>query len=185
MFNMPEHNLPIECERLRLRDFRSSDLERFTDYRADPDIARYQGWEDFCKEDAMEFFEIQDSLRFGVAGTWYQIAIAESDTDLMVGDCVIHFTGDKSLVEIGFTLAPEAHGKGYAFEAISALVHLIFHSLRKLQIIAVTHAHNAVAHRLLGRLGFDSREHESTDPEPELLHRLSLEHWKQLQKTSA
>jgi len=129
-------------------------------------------------DDALEFFEVLQPLRFGVAGTWYQIAIAGLETDEIVGDCVIHFTGDDSVVEIGFTLACEVHGKGYAHESISRLVELIFNTLGKQRIVAVTHAHNSAAHRLLERLGFDSRDFDSADPDPEFIHALTLEHWK-------
>ena len=184
---MPIHHcpyLPIECQRLRLRDFLRSDLEQFTDYRANPDIARYQGWDDFCTADANEFFKTLLPLRFGVAGTWYQVAIADRETDRLIGDCVIHFTGDDLTVEIGFTLAPESHGRGYAHEAISAFVELIFNTLDKKRIVAITHARNDAAHRLLKRLGFDSREHVSADPDPELIHTLVYERWVQLQNTA-
>ena len=68
--------LPLHCEHLRLREFRHDDLAPFATYRANPDIARYQDWDEFCLEDALGFYEILRHLRFGVAGTWYQIAIA-------------------------------------------------------------------------------------------------------------
>ena len=184
---MPDNHcphLPIECQRLRLRDFLRSDLEQFTEYRANPDIARYQGWDEFCTADANEFFATLLPLKFSVAGTWYQVAIANRETDQLIGDCVIHFTGDDSLVEIGFTLAPEFHGHGYAHEAISALDELIFNTLGKKRIVAITHAHNDAAHRLLKRLGFDSREHVSADPDPELIHSLDYDDWAQLQNSA-
>ncbi len=177
---MPEHHcrhLPIECKHLLLRDFRRSDLAQFAAYRANPDIARYQGWEDFHIGDAEEFFAIQLPLRFGVAGSWYQVAIASLETDRMIGDCVIHFTGDETQVEIGFTLAPEAHGRGFAFEAVSALIELVFNTLGKQRIIAITHAHNDAAGRLLTRLGFDQCEHASEGADPERLHTLHRNQW--------
>jgi len=108
-----------------------------------------------------------------VAGSWYQVAIARIDTDEMLGDCVIHFTADESQVEIGFTLAPGAQGAGYAFEAVNALIGLIFNTLGKQRIIAITHAHNEAAHRLLNRLGFDHLKYDSANLEPELLHTLN------------
>ncbi len=172
----PEHtcpHLPIECRRLRLRDFRRGDLDTFATYRANPDIARYQGWDDFSREDALEFFAVLLPLRFAVARSWYQIAIAGLESDEMLGDCAIHFTGDEPRVEIGFTLAPDAHGEGYAFEAVSALIDLVFNTLDKQSIFAITHAHNAAANRLLKRLGFDRRKHNSGNREPELLHTLN------------
>lgn len=170
-------HLPLECQRIRLRDFRADDLDAFAAYRADPDIARYQGWDDYSRADAREFLAFQLPLRFAVTGSWYQVAIAGREDDRLLGDCAIHFTTDESQVEIGFTLAQESQGNGYAYEAVSALINIVFSNLGKQRIIAIAHAHNAAAGRLLNRLGFDHCEYNSANPDPELLHTLDRAAW--------
>jgi RimJ/RimL family protein N-acetyltransferase len=37
----------IETERLILRQFKDSDIDSFYKYRANPDVALYQGWENY------------------------------------------------------------------------------------------------------------------------------------------
>ena len=37
----------IETERLVLRRFGRDDVEPFAAYRGDPDVARYQSWQDY------------------------------------------------------------------------------------------------------------------------------------------
>lgn len=144
---------PIETERLRLRAFRRQDLDAFTAYRADVEVARYQGWSDYTRADADAFFEAQQALTFGELDTWYQIAIAERATDELVGDCVLHFLADRQ-VEIGFTLAPGHQGQGLMSEAIRALLTFAFEDLDTHRVTATTDARNRSCVALLERLGF-------------------------------
>lgn len=37
----------FETERLICRAFERADLQAFTAYRADPEVARYQSWQDY------------------------------------------------------------------------------------------------------------------------------------------
>jgi RimJ/RimL family protein N-acetyltransferase len=68
--------------------------------------------------------------------TRYQLGIAfRSDRDL-IGDCGIHILGDPRLAEIGITVAPRFQCRGYATEALRAIVGYLFGKLRKDRISA-------------------------------------------------
>ena len=45
----------IETERLVLRRFERDDVEAFAAYRGDPDVARYQSWQDYTHAEAEAF----------------------------------------------------------------------------------------------------------------------------------
>ena len=46
----------LETERLFLRQFKDSDLEFFLEYRNDPEVAKYQGWDvPYAREKAIKF----------------------------------------------------------------------------------------------------------------------------------
>ena len=47
----------FETRRLLARSFAAGDVEAFVAYRADPDVARYQGWSDFTPERGTAFVE--------------------------------------------------------------------------------------------------------------------------------
>ncbi|CAE7216492.1 p20 [Symbiodinium natans] len=131
-------------ERLRLRPFAEKDLESFAAYRRDPEVARFQSWdaEAYTLEKAKQLFETS-CQEFNVPGTWYQMAVADAETDELVGDCAIHFLEDGQQVEIGYTLAREHQGKGFAREAVDSLVHFLFFVLKKRRIAATTDVLNA------------------------------------------
>ena len=101
--------------RLVLRRFRSADIEAFVRYRADPAIARFQSWENFTPEDGGAFFDWVSGQHPDTPGEWFQFAIELAGTGAMIGDCAMHSRADsRTEVEIGFTLAPAHHGRGYA-----------------------------------------------------------------------
>ncbi len=154
----------LETARCRLRDFEEQDLVTFARYRADPAIARYQSWSGYSLADAERLYARQQKTPFGEPGSWYQIAIADRESDALLGDCALHFLGADE-VEIGFTLAPEQQGKGLAREAVRALLTHLFSKLGKRRVLAVTDAENKPAQELLLTLGFfedESRRQQVT-----------------------
>ncbi len=137
-----------------IRPFQEQDLEIFTRYRADKNIAQYQGWSDYTYEKALEFFANMDYSTFAKINTWYQFAITTKNTDTIQGDMAIHFTSDNSIIEIGYTIAPENQGKGMAFECVSALIDYAFKELNINQILAYTDVKNQPSYKLLEKLNF-------------------------------
>lgn len=148
----------FSSERLVLRDFRKEDLVAFTEYRNDPEVARYQSWQDYDMERAQLFYVGQMAQLFGQLGSWYQIAICDKASDKILGDCVIHFI-DEQQVEVGFTLAANNQRKGYATEAMKRLLAFIFNDLGKHRVTAVIDVLNQGSIRLLDSTGFRREAH--------------------------
>src|SRR5690348_17956625 len=111
-----------EGPRCRLRAFAERDLAEFARYRALPEVARYQSWEQYTLEDARRLYSKQQDATYGAAGSWHQVAIADRTSDALMGDCALHFLDDGQGLEIGFTLAPERQGHGLAREAVGLLL---------------------------------------------------------------
>ena len=57
------------------------------------------------------------------------------------------------MAEIGYTLAPEHHGHGYATEAVRALIDFAYERLDLHSVRAVTDARNTASIRVAERLG--------------------------------
>ena len=92
----------------------------------------------------MRCFEEQAKLHPDVEGTWFQMVIEHVETGKIIGDCAMKaIEGQPGQVEIGFTLAAEHQGKGYATEAVARLLDYVFGELGKHRVIAVTDARNA------------------------------------------
>ena len=146
--------------RLILRRFRPTDLPALGGYRSDPDVARYQDWESSSEPEGRLFLERQMRLHPDVTGTWFQMAIELTEAGPLIGDLGLHTLADRpGQVEIGFTLAREHQGKGYATEAVACVLDYVFGQLGKHRVIAVTDARNAPAARVLERVGMRREGH--------------------------
>jgi len=148
--------IEIETERLSLRPFQADDLEAFVDYRCDPEVARYQSWDDtYSMADAESFLSSQRGLAFGQPGEWLQLAIVDRETGAVLGDCAVRVATDQpATAEIGVTLARASQGKGLATEALTALVTELFEKCGMHRVVAEADDRNAPIRRLLERLGF-------------------------------
>ncbi|MDX9992222.1 MAG: GNAT family N-acetyltransferase [Anaerolineales bacterium] len=150
----------IETIRLVIRPFRDSDLEPFLAYRNDPEVARYQGWEvPYPRQNALEFIgEMKDAQL--VPGAWLQLALELRETGETVGDLAIHcMKSDPRQAYLGYSLARAHWGKGYASEAIRALLDLLFGKLNLHRVVAECDLENDASWRLLERLGFRREAH--------------------------
>src|SRR5690242_5787668 len=106
----------LATERLTLRRFRADDAAAFAAYRSVPEVARYQSWEaPVSIEEAtarVQEFAAGDPSAPG----WFQYAI---DLDgVLIGDIGLKLHENLMQAEIGFTLAPQYQGQGYATEAV-------------------------------------------------------------------
>lgn len=153
--------LPVETDRLLLRPFEDRDIEPFSAYRSDPDVARYQSWEaPFSIEQATRFVEAMKESEFAVRGEWYQIAVELKSEALLVGDCafcISHEDGQQA--EIGCTFDPGHQGKGFATEAVTKLLEILFDGLGLHRVYAICDVRNTPSYRVLERLGFRRETH--------------------------
>ena len=153
-------------QRLILRRFRRGDAVSFAAYRTVPAVARFQSWDaPYSVQRGEEFVRKLEGTDPDTPGAWFQFAVTLRQDGTLVGDCG---TGvrldDPRQVEIGFTIAPEHQGNGYASEAVRALVGYWFRYRGKHRVTASCDARNAASARVLRRAGFRPEGHlrEST-----------------------
>ena len=72
----------------------------------------------------------------------------------LIGDIGLHFLEGNDQIEIGFTIDPKFQRKGYAQEAVSAVIRLMFNDYGKHRIIASVDPQNQKSINLLEKLGF-------------------------------
>ncbi len=143
-----------ETNRLVLRHFCLTDVESFYLYRSNPDIARFQSWDNYQHDQAAAFINKQIEASPNIPGAWLQYAVALKTTNQLIGDCAVHtLESQPDIVEIGFTVAPEFHGQGYATEAVTGLLGYLFAKLNKHKVIAYSNVENESSVRLLERVG--------------------------------
>lgn len=163
--------------RLTLRSFRPADAATFAAYRSDPAVAEYQGWDaPFPLEAAQTYIAELQTQQLGTPGEWYQIAIERTADGVLLGDCACCVLAEDSRqAEIGFTLASEYQGQGYASEAVQALIDYLFSTFDLHRIRAICDVANTASVRLLERVGM--RREGSFIEHVWYKERWSSEHW--------
>lgn len=147
------HFHPIRTERLVLRRSRQEDAPAIAAYRADPEVNRYQGWDRTDEQSIRRQIEEMAKRVPGEPG-WIQFTVEERDSGRLVGDVGLSPAEDVAgAVKIGYTLAPEYQGRGYATEAVRALIVYAFGSLGATLIQAYALAKNTPSIRLMKRVG--------------------------------
>lgn len=147
----------LESPRLVLRPFAKADVAVFAAYRSDPEIAHYQGWDaPYSLEQAARFVDEMAAAVPGTPGEWYQVAIEIQATGEMIGDIAFKLMEryDTRQAEIGITLAPAYHGRGYASEAVECLLDYLFGESGVHRVFANIDPRNNASTRVLERLGF-------------------------------
>ena len=152
----PQSFLPKLTQRLILRRFIDQDLERFLDYRQDPQVARFQGWSEISYSEAQSFISEMNNAEIGKLGEWFQIAIADKQSNILFGDIgMLIYAENPAIVEIGFTVSRDRQGKGYAKEAVQALIDSLFELRTINKIVGITDARNEPSIKLLRGLGMN------------------------------
>ena len=142
-------------ERLVLRPIEAADASAVYSYRSDSVHNEYQSWIPSSLDDVNDFITNKTSSTVGIPGTWFQLVIIVKGETKLIGDIGIHFIeSDKNRVELGCTLNNDFRNKGYATEALSAVIGHLFEKLHKQYITASVDPRNTSSIRLLERLGF-------------------------------
>lgn len=151
----------ITTARLALRRFRESDLAPFMAYRNDPEVARFQGWAvPLSEADALNFLAESGPGPLAPALGGGQVAIELAATGELVGDLYLGpYGGDPHQGTLGYSLARQHQGRGYATEAARALLGYAFERLGLHRMVATVDTRNGPSVALLERLGMRREGH--------------------------
>jgi len=149
-------SIALTTDRLTIEPLTARDVDAFTEYRRDPDVARYQSWgPDFSREAAERLVSGQREGRLPSPGAWLQLAVRETDSGVLLGDLALHRLDEQpDTFEVGVTLARSSHGRGIASEALTALLDFVFDRERAHRVVASCDSRNEQVARLLIRAGF-------------------------------
>jgi len=149
-----EVSLPIETERLLLRPHRSDDLDDLVAFHSDPDVVRFVPWPVRHRAATAETLAVKlDQAELREIGQWLVLAVEHRETGRVIGEVLLKWASERQ-GELGFALARDVHGHGYAGEAGTAVLDLAFRDLGFHRVSAVVIEGNDASVRLLGRLGF-------------------------------
>ncbi len=178
--------IEVDTERLQLRQWCAADRKPFAALNADPKVMEFfPAPLDRAASDSMAD-RCQSLIAERGWGLW---AVARKDIHDFIGFVGLHTPIPQlpfsPYVEVGWRLAFEHWGKGYATEAARGALRVGFEVLGLLEIVSFTAVGNlrsrAVMERLKMREAAETFEHPSVPPGSKLrqhcLYRLKREQW--------
>ncbi len=143
----------IELQRLRLRRFKTSDLQSMIELESDPDVMKFTPSRvPLSPERSKERLEdlISKEFTYGELGVW---AAEFKDTGDFLGWFML-LKRDLEFTELGFMIVKRHWGKGLAAEAARGLVDYGFNQLNLPGISAATTQDNFASKKVLAKVGF-------------------------------
>jgi RimJ/RimL family protein N-acetyltransferase len=162
--------MELTTERLLLRPFTAADQDAIHAVYADPEVMRHVG-----HGAHKTIAETANALRiYGevLARRGYSfLAVTERDGGALIGDGGLHPLGGQGPdVELGYTLARSAWGRGYATELGRALIEHAFSELGAPRVVAQVEPANRASRHVLEKLGMTQREERTAYGRPHLLY---------------
>jgi RimJ/RimL family protein N-acetyltransferase len=167
--DLDEIDWPLRTERLSIRRATEDDLEATWAFRQLPEVcewltlgpsdkdeytARYLSQSRLSKTLIVEVDgNVVGDLMLSIDDAWAQVEVAEQ--------------AKRTQAELGWVIAPEHAGRGYATEAARELLRLCFEDLGVRRVTASCFADNAASWKLMERLGMRREVHSRQ----ESLHR--------------
>lgn len=142
-----------------LRPLVAADAPAVAAYRSAVPEPGWQSWTVPYPEDRAA--EMIATLPDGpTEGEWYSFGIADRGDGPLLGDVAVHVGWDAHEIELGYTLAPEAQGRGLATRAVDAVIEHLVATTAVSRFRASLHPDNVRSAMVLERLGF---VYEGTD----------------------
>jgi len=164
----------IETARLRLRSYHAGDLDDLAAMRADPVVMRYVGGKTMTRLDSW-------SRLLRCAGTWPLLgfgfwAVEERATGRYAGE-VSFFDALRDLApridvpEAGWLFATWAHGRGYATEAVSAMLAWSDAQPRMGETVCIVDTANVASQRVALKCGYVEQRRFDYEGDATILYR--------------
>jgi RimJ/RimL family protein N-acetyltransferase len=169
-------NIPVlETPRLRLRPFRASDLDAQQAAMTDPQVYRFLGGTPAAREETWRKILASPGL-WVLLGYGYWAAERREDGAYLGQIGFADFKRDmrpgiEGIPEMGWIMAREAQGRGYATEAVLAALAWADEALGGGEVVAIISHDNKASIRIAEKGGFTVREEAVYKGEPILLFR--------------
>lgn len=151
---------PVRTQRLLLRPVRDNDASALVARRNDPEVAAMQDWPmPFSADAATQTINALKVMDGPIDDDWWMLSIANTDDNEIYGDLALKMEWGGRAATVGYTLAREHWGKGYASEALKGLVDWLFDVRGVTRVGASLHPDNLRSAKVLERSGFAFEGH--------------------------
>jgi len=155
--------MELETARLRLREFVPDDWRAALAYEDDPRYMRFYEMTERTEADVRAFVQMFLDQQAENPRCRFQLAVTLKESGALIGNCGIRVNNAEwREANIGYEIAPELWGRGYASEAARAILAFGFGTLQMHRIWAWCVADNTASARVLEKVGMtrEARERE-------------------------
>lgn len=141
----------IVSERLIIRKFKMDDAQDLYEYLSDEQVVKFEPYEVFSKEQAIEETEKRMNN-----DSFYAVCLRENNK--LIGNLYLK-PDDNNEFELGYVFNRNYQGFGYATESAIAIINYAFSSLNAKKIISMCNPLNSSSWKLLERLKMRRVDH--------------------------
>ena len=163
----------LETERLKLRSHRADDLPDCAAMWANAEVTRHIGGKPFSEQQAWsKLLNYLGHWRLMGFGYW---AVEERSTGRFIGELgFADFKREiapsiKGVPELGWALAPRAHGKGYATEALRAAISWGDQNFQSARTVCIIDPANLASIRVAQKCGYQELQHTTYNGDPTIM----------------
>jgi len=170
----------LECDRLVLRDFVSTDWDTINAILSDPEVTRYMHFANWTEEKRREWFEWCIDNSHQPDPDVYNWAISLKTSGTVIGWLGIGSASHPTIMherDFGYALDRDCWGQGYMTEALRAVLAYEFEMLGTQRIFATCETSNRASARVMEKAGmryegtFDDTDSEGNQA---LRHRYAI-----------
>ncbi|HVF21133.1 MAG TPA: GNAT family N-acetyltransferase [Mycobacteriales bacterium] len=167
----------LDTPRLLLRQWRDDDVEPLAEIYADPEVER-QLVPTTLEQTRDQVARAREDWAAGRPMWW---AVEELATGRFIGRIGLSIASawelEDSPVEVGWTLARDVWGRGYATEGAAASIAAGFDHLDVDHVISFTRPTNAASRRVMDKLGLTFRGEASYKSIPHVWYSITRAEW--------
>lgn len=165
----------LHTDRLVLRAFGEPDLDGYSAIVGDERVAAWLGGKPLSRDDAWR--SIATHLGHWLLRGYGQWALEDKTTGRLVGRAGLWRPEGWPGLEVGWTVAPDHWGRGYATEAGRAALRWAFEDLGVDEVLSVTLPHNVASRRVMEKLGLTHDRDEHIIGFDQVVYRITRERW--------
>jgi len=154
----------LETTRLLLRPWQHDDYDKFAKMNADPEVMRY--FPSLLSRDQSDALSSRLDKLVAKKGWGFWITERKNDKAFL-GLVGLNYADDLPVtkcVEVGWRLAKNCWGFGYATEAAAASLHFGFSRLEQESVSAFTAVGNLPSRQVMDRIGMENRHNNFLHP---------------------
>jgi RimJ/RimL family protein N-acetyltransferase len=152
------YDLKIESKTVLLRRITDDDVDGIIFYRSIKEIAKYQYWEPFTREQTLDFINKYKIFRLNNQDEWNGLIIENVDNNEIIGDCAAKIQGCK--LSIGCNISPQYQKQGFAKEALTLLINYYLRNWDINEVYGITDSRNIASIKLMQSLGMKKTRYE-------------------------